>query len=152
MFYDAGSTRQVAQIAQNMLGQIGVNLVLDTKPGTGFFSNYIIKGDFDVAQFGWSGDAFPLSSLTQVYAQDGASNFGKVGSPEIDAKIEQTLKELDPAKALALANELDQMLFAEVFSLPLFQSPGNVAVRSNLANFGAFGLADADFSKIGFLK
>jgi peptide/nickel transport system substrate-binding protein len=34
----------------------------------------------------------------------------------------------------------------------LFQSPGNVAVRSNLANFGAFGLADADYSKIGFMK
>lgn len=137
VFYDAGSTRQVAQIAQNMLGQIGVNLKLDTKPGTGFFTNYIIKGDFDIAQFAFLGDAFPLSSLTQIYAQDGASNFGKIGSPEIDAKIEATLKELDPVKARALANELDQMLFEEVFSLPLFQSPGNVAVRSSLANFGA---------------
>ena len=29
------------------------------------------------------------------------------------------------------------MIWAEGFSLPLFQSPGNVAVRSNLANFGA---------------
>lgn len=152
VFYDAGSTRQVAQIAQNMLGQIGVNLTLDTKPGTGFFSNYIIKGDFDIAQFAFLGDAFPLSSLTQIYAQNGASNFGKIGSPEIDAKIEQTLAELDPVKARALANELDQLLFAEVFSLPLFQSPGNSAVRSNLANFGAFGLADADYTKIGFLK
>ncbi|WP_442930988.1 ABC transporter family substrate-binding protein [Mycolicibacterium sp. 050232] len=152
VFYDAGSTRQVAQIAQNMLGQIGVNLKLDTKPGTGFFSNYIIKGDFDIAQFGWSGDAFPLSSLTQVYAQDGASNFGKIGSPEIDAKIEATLAELDPVKARALANELDKALFEEVFSLPLFQSPGNVAVRSSLANFGAAGLADTDYTKVGFVK
>jgi peptide/nickel transport system substrate-binding protein len=25
-------------------------------------------------------------------------------------------------------------------------------VRSTLANFGAFGLADADYSKIGFIK
>ena len=152
VFYDAGSTRQVAQITQNMLGQIGVNLQLDTKPGTGFFSNYIIKGDFDVSQFAFLGDAFPLSSLTQIYTRNGASNFGKIGSPEIDAKIEQTLEELDSAKALDLANELDQMLFDEVFSLPLFQSPGNVAVRSNLANFGAFGLADPDYTTIGFVK
>lgn len=152
VYYDAGSTRQVAQIAQNTLSQIGVNLQLDTKPGTGFFTNYISKGDFDIAQFAFLGDAFPLSSLTQIYAQNGASNFGKIGSPEIDAKIEQTLEELDPEKARALANELDQMLFAEVFSLPLFQSAGNVAVRSNLANFGAFGLADADYTKIGFMK
>jgi peptide/nickel transport system substrate-binding protein len=152
VLYDAGSTRQVAQIAQSTLAQIGVNLAIDTKPGTGFFSNYISKGDFDIAQFAFLGDAFPLSSLTQIYAQDGASNFGKIGSPAIDAKIEQTLQELDPDKARALANELDVMLFDEVFSLPLFQSTGNVAVRSNLANFGAFGLADPDFTKIGFVK
>ncbi|ORA31953.1 ABC transporter family substrate-binding protein [Mycobacterium aquaticum] len=152
VLYDAGSTRQVAQIAQNTLAQIGVKLVIDTKPGTGFFTNFISKGDFDIAQFAFLGDAFPLGSLTQIYTQNGASNFGKIGSPEIDAKIEETLRELDPDKARTLANELDKMLFAEVFSLPLFQSPGNVAVRSNLANFGAFGLADADYTKIGFTK
>ncbi len=31
-----------------------------------------------------------------------------------------------------------------MFSLPLTQSPGNVAVRSNLANFGALGLGDVE--------
>ncbi|MDV3124637.1 ABC transporter family substrate-binding protein [Mycobacterium sp. 21AC1] len=152
VLYDAGSTRQVAQIAQNTLAQIGVKLEIDAKPGTGFFTNYVSKGDFDIAQFAFLGDAFPLGSLTQIYTQDGASNFGRIGSPEIDTKIEDTLKELDPDKARVLANELDQELFAEVFSLPLFQSAGNVAVRSNLANFGAFGLADADYTKIGFIK
>ena len=70
------------------------------------------------------GDAFPLSGLTQIYASNGESNFGKIGSPEIDAKIEQTLDELDPDKARALANELDKMIWAEGFSLPLFQSAG----------------------------
>ncbi|OBC12446.1 hypothetical protein A5784_33190 [Mycobacterium sp. 852013-50091_SCH5140682] len=152
VLYDAGSTRQVAQIAQNTLAQIGVNLVIDTKPGSGFFTNYINKGDFDIAQFGFQGDAFPLGSLTQIYTQNGASNFGKIGSPEIDAKIEETLRELDPDKARTLANELDKMLFAEVFSLPLFQSPGNIALRSNLANFGPAGLGDLDYTKIGFMK
>ena len=98
------------------------------------------------------GDAFPLTGLTQIYASDGESNFGKIGSPEIDAKIEQTLAELDPDKARQLANEVDQMLWQEGFSLPLIQSPGNVAVRSNLANFGARGLGDYDYTAIGFMK
>jgi len=54
----------------------------------------------------------------------GESNFGKIGSPEIDAKIEQTLAELDPAKARMLANDVDKLLWGEVFSLPLAQSSG----------------------------
>ena len=152
VLFDALSTRQFGQIAQNNLAQIGVKLELDAKGAAGFFTDYINTGDFDVAQFSWVGDAFPLSGLTQIYASNGESNFGKIGSPQIDAKIEEALEELDPAKAQQKANEVDKLLWDEVFSLPLTQSPGNLAVRDNLANFGAFGLADADYSKIGFVK
>jgi peptide/nickel transport system substrate-binding protein len=152
VLFDSLSTRQYAQIAQNNLAQIGVKLELDIRPAAGFFTDYVTVGNFDIAQFSWSGDAFPLASLTQIYRTGAESNFGKISSPEIDAKIEETVGELDPAKARALANELDKMLFEEVFSLPLTQSTGNIAVRSNLANFGAFGLADADYANIGFMK
>jgi peptide/nickel transport system ATP-binding protein len=152
VIFNALTTRQVAQVAQNSLAQVGVNLVIDAKDPGGFFSNYVNTGDFDIAYFGWSGDAFPLSGLTQIYASDGESNFGKIGTPQIDAKIEQTLAELDPGVARRLANEVDLMLWEEGFSLPLFQSPGNVAVRSTLANFGAAGLGDLNYSAIGFMK
>ncbi|SEH70130.1 peptide/nickel transport system substrate-binding protein [Mycolicibacterium rutilum] len=152
VLFDSLGTRQYGQIAQNNLAQIGVKLELDIRPAAGFFTDYVTVGNFDIAQFAWSGDAFPLSSLTQIYRTGAESNFGKISSPEIDAKIEQTVSELDPAKARASANELDKLLFDEVFSLPLTQSTGNVAVRSALANFGAFGLADADYTKIGFMN
>jgi len=152
VLYDSLSTRQFGQIAQNNLAQIGVKLELDAKGASGFFTDYINTGNFDIAQFSWVGDAFPLSGLTQIYASGGESNFGKIGSPEIDGKIEQTLEELDPDKARALANEVDELIWGEGFSLPLTQSAGNVAVRATLANFGAFGLADADYTTIGFTK
>jgi peptide/nickel transport system substrate-binding protein len=111
VLYDSQTTRQIGQIAQNTLAQIGVKLDLDTKSGGGFFTNYII-----------------------------------------DAKADQTTDELDPAKARALANEVDKLIWAEGFSLPLFQSAGNSAVRSTLANFGPAGLGDVDYTKIGFMK
>jgi peptide/nickel transport system substrate-binding protein len=141
VLYDAQSTRQ-----------IGIQLQLDVKAGGGFFSNYVTVGDFDITQFSWGGDAFPLSGLTQIYASAGESNFGKIGSREIDAKIEQTLTELDPVKTRMLANDVDKLVWDEVFSLPLTQSPGDVAVRSSLANFGAAGLADLDYTAIGFTR
>ncbi|AFS13461.1 hypothetical protein MINTM003_14760 [Mycobacterium paraintracellulare] len=152
LFYDAQGSRQFAQITQHSLAQIGVKLELVARAGSGFFTNYINVGDFDLAQFGWLGDAFPLSSLTQIYKSDGESNFGKIGSPQIDAAIERTLEELDPDRARALANDLDRLIWAEGFSLPLTQSPGDVAVRSTLANFGAAGLGDLDYTAIGFTR
>jgi peptide/nickel transport system substrate-binding protein len=152
VYYDAKSTRQIAQIAQSTLAQIGVNLQLNAVAGGSLFSDYVTPGNFDLAQFGWGGDAFPLGSLTQIYATKGESNYGKIGSPEIDAKIEETLSELDAAKARDRANELDKLIWAIGFSLPLFQSPGNVAVHSDLANFGPAGIGDLDYTKIGFTK
>jgi peptide/nickel transport system substrate-binding protein len=152
VYYDSPTGRQIALVAQNNLAQIGVKLVLDVKPGNGFFSQYVTVGDFDLVQFGWVGGAFPLSALPQIYTSDGDSNFGRIGNPEIDAKIDQTLSELDPAKARALANQVDTMIWDEGFSLPLFQSPGDLAVRSTLANYGAFGLADPVYPAIGFMR
>jgi peptide/nickel transport system substrate-binding protein len=152
VLYDAQTTRQVALITQNNLAQIGVNLQIDAKPGNGFFTNHIIPGDFDIAQFSWVGDAFALCCLNQIYTTGAESNFGKISSPEIDAKVEDVFNELDPDKARNLANDLDKLIFSEGFSLPLFQSAGNVAVRSNLANFGPAGLGDLNYTAIGFTK
>jgi peptide/nickel transport system ATP-binding protein len=152
VMFDSPATRQVAQIALDNLARVGVNLVIDSKSAGQFFTDFIIPGDFDIAFFGWVGDAYPLTGLTQIYASSGESNFGKVGTPEIDAKIDATLSELDPDKARQLANGVDKMLWQEGFSLPLVQSPGNVAVRSDLANYGARGLGDLNFTAIGFMK
>lgn len=151
VFYDAPSMRQVALVAQHDLAKIGVKLVLDVK-ATAVVSQYVSVGDFDITQFTWVDGAFPLSMMTQLYTSDGGGNFGKIGNRKIDAKINQTLSELNQDKARALANQVDMMIWNEGFSLPLFQSPGNVAVRSNLANFGAPGLADVVYAAIGFTR
>ena len=151
-FIDQPFRRQIGLIAQQNLAQIGVKLVLEPKPGTGFFSQYVNSGDFDVVEFGWGGGGYPLAALPQIYASHGEGNSGRIGSPEIDAMIDQTLSELDQDKARALANEIDKLIWQEGFSLPLFQSPGNIAVRSKVANYGAFGLADVDYTAIGFIQ
>lgn len=152
LFYESPNAKVFTQVAQHSLAEIGVKLELQGRSGSGFFSNYVNVGAFDIALFGWQGDAFPLSGLTQIYASEGESNFGKIGSPQIDDVIEQTLAELDPGKARALANEVDRLIWQEGFSLPLIQSVGTVAARSDLANFGARGLADLDYTAIGFMR
>jgi peptide/nickel transport system substrate-binding protein len=152
VLYDSPPGRQVAQVAQNSLAQIGVKMELDVKPADGFFTDYVNVGDFDITQFSWVGDAFSLCCLNQIFTTGAESNFGKISSPAIDAKVEEVLDELDPAKARVLANEVDKLLWEEVFSLALYQSPGNVAVRADLANFGPAGMGDLNYSTIGFTK
>ncbi|MFC9994549.1 ABC transporter family substrate-binding protein [Nocardia sp. NPDC127526] len=153
--YNAETWVQVAQIIQQNLARIGVKLTIETKPGQGYFTDVIQPGNFDVGQWSWVGDPFPFSSLPQIYGyypDNLQGNYGRIGSPELNDLIEQTLSELDPEKAVQLANQVDKKVWDEGHSLPLWQTPGNVAVRDNLANYGAPGLATYDYTKIGFLK
>ncbi|WP_063063605.1 ABC transporter family substrate-binding protein [Nocardia violaceofusca] len=155
VMYNDPTWVRVAQIVQGDLAKVGAKLTIDTRPGQGFFTDVMIPGDFDAAQFLFSGDAFPLSSIPQIYAyhpDDEQSNFGRIGSPELNALIEQTLNELDPKKAIDLANQVDRKVFEEGFSLPLTQDPGNYGVRTTVANYGAPGLASYDYTKIGFVS
>ncbi|MEV0058216.1 ABC transporter family substrate-binding protein [Nocardia sp. NPDC050718] len=155
VMYNDPTNIQIGQIIQQNLAQIGVKLVIETKPGAGLFSDVLQPGNFDVGQWFWAGDPFPLSSLTQIYGyypDDIQGNYGRIGSPELNALIEQTISELDPDKAKELANQVDRKVFEEGHSVPLFQSAGNVGVRADLANFGAAGLASLDYTKIGFVK
>ncbi|ONM49147.1 ABC transporter family substrate-binding protein [Nocardia donostiensis] len=146
---------QIAKIAQQNLAAIGVKLEIETYPGQGLFTDIIDPGNFDIAQFSWVGSVLPLAALPQIYAYDPEaplSNKGRIGSPELNALIEQTISELDPKKAIELANQADRMIFEEVHSIPITQSPGAVAQRNEVANWGAFGLASPDYTTVGFLK
>ncbi|WP_067696478.1 ABC transporter family substrate-binding protein [Nocardia jejuensis] len=146
---------QMAQIMQQNLSRIGVKLTIDTKPGKDYFTTVIQPGDFDVAQWSWVADPFPLGSINQIWGynpNDLQGNYGRIGSPELNDLIEKTVSELDPTKAIELANQVDRKVFEEGHSLPLLQSPGIVAVRADLANYGARGLATYDYTKVGFLK
>ncbi|MFI7664218.1 ABC transporter family substrate-binding protein [Nocardia sp. NPDC049526] len=155
VMYQQEAWVQTAQIVQQNLARVGVKMTIQTVPGSGLFKNVIDPGNFDIAQFSWGGSVLPLGALPQIYAYDPANLMGnkaRIGSPELNALIEQTIAELDPAKAIESANKCDQMIFAEGYSVPLQQASGTYAVRDNLANYGAFGLASPDYTKVGFLK
>jgi len=155
VMYDDPTWVQIAGIIRNDLARIGVRLEIDTRPGAGFFTDVVQPGDFDAVQFIYQGDAFPLSSIPQIYGyypDTLQSNFGRIGSPELNELIEATLSELDPQRAIELANEVDRAVFEEGHSLPLYQWDGSYGVRADLANFGSPGLASYDYTAIGFVR
>jgi ABC-type transport system substrate-binding protein len=63
-------------------------------------------------------------------------NYARIGSDEIDQLSDQAAAELDPAKAIQIANEIDAQIWRQVHTLTLYQRPEIVATKANLANFG----------------
>ncbi|MEO3873047.1 ABC transporter family substrate-binding protein [Nonomuraea sp. B12E4] len=148
-------SKSEGELAQSMLGQIGVKLNIRAVPSDDFFTNYVIPGNFDITPFAYIGTPFPVSSSYGIYANspDGKTwnaNFGRVGSPEIDRAMSAAAQSLDPVRARELTNKADELIWQEVNVLPLYQRPQNVAAKETLANVGARGFYDLRYEDIGF--
>jgi peptide/nickel transport system substrate-binding protein len=62
------------------------------------------------------------------------------------------VSELDPARAIQKANEVDKAIWEEVHSLTLYQRPDIHGVKAGLANIGAYGFASIVYEDIGWMK
>jgi peptide/nickel transport system substrate-binding protein len=146
----------MAKSVQNELAQLGVAVVLDQVDPNQLFPTYINRGNFDMGLFVWRNTPFPFSSSLGIYAQplgnNVRQNYGRVGTPEIDALFAQGNAELDDATRTAIGNQVDRLIWQQAHSTILFAASGANAVRANVANFGARGFADPDYIDAGFMK
>jgi peptide/nickel transport system substrate-binding protein len=149
-------SRSEGELIQNMLAQINVDVNIDTVPGDGFFEKYVTPGRFDFTLFSWMGTQFPVGSAQSIYTKPVGDkiqqNYARVGSDELDKAYSDAIAELDPAKALQKANEVDKMIWTEVHSLASYQRPDIWGVKSGLANIGAYGFASIAYEDIGWVK
>jgi len=155
------TSRQESELIQNMLGQVGVTLTINTVPSQDFFDKYVTPGQFDLTIFSWIGTPYPISSTKSIYASPVKDangeiairqNYGRIGSPEIDALFAQATQELDHQKAIEIANRIDALIWQEVHSLTIYQRPDIWVAKKDLANFGAQGFADIVYQDIGWAK
>lgn len=151
---------QEASLIKSQLKAVGVAIVVLTESNDTFFQHYIFPGDFDLTLFSWRGSDFPITVSQGIYqsptatATEGAAseNYANVSSPDIDSLYAQASMELNTSTSIKLGNAIDARVWQEVHSLTLYQEPDIVVEKSNLANFGAFGLATPNYLTIGFTK
>lgn len=149
------TSAQEAKQVQQQLAEIGVKVEIVTVPSDDFFEKHVNVGDFDITHFSWIGTPYPVSSKGSIYGLtegETKQNFGRIGNERINELFAQARAELDEDKKIELANEIDKEIWKTGHSLLLYQRPNIIAVKENVANFGAFGFADTDYTKIGFIK
>lgn len=71
-------------------------------------------------------------------------------NPAIDQALTKALQDTDPTQAVADANAADKLATDQASLIPLYQRPQIWATKNTLANFGAFGFQDYDWTKVGF--
>jgi peptide/nickel transport system substrate-binding protein len=148
------------KILQNQLAQVGVKVTINAVPTADFFSKYVNVGNFDLVTFRWIASSTPMSGSKGIYSLDLQNpsniqqNYGHVGSQAINDAFTKAVGEIDDTKRAQLANDIDKQLWDIAGELPLYQLPGAVATKANVANYGAMGFATnpIDYINIGFQK
>ena len=149
-------SRSEAELVQNMLAQVNVGVSINTVPTDNFFDKYITPGQYDMTVFSWLGTPFPISASQGIYRKPVGDkiqqNFARIGSDALDHVLDDAVQELDPQKAIALANQVDTLIWQEVHSVTTYQRPDIWAAKKGLANVGAYGFASIAYEEIGWVE
>lgn len=149
------ATFDLATVVQSLLGQAGIKVDLDKVPGNDFFEKYVDRGKFDLTTFRNTSALFPSQIAPVFYQPQGDNvfqNYQRISSPEIDSLLRRAAATPDTAAATALYNQADALIWKIGHSIELYQRPAVEAVRKGLANYGSPGLADIDYTAVGWQK
>jgi peptide/nickel transport system substrate-binding protein len=140
--------RAEGELLQAQLADAGIRLRIANAKINVLF-DWIYDGNFDIADFAWINTPFALSASQDIYSTGGSGNAGKFADPQVDVWFRQGLGELDPAKVAAIGNQIDQQLWNQLPSIPLYQLQSVLTWRQNLLNVGDNPTAEGPFWNAG---
>ncbi|MFI1209270.1 ABC transporter family substrate-binding protein [Streptomyces sp. NPDC020802] len=155
------SLRTVGERIARMLDRVGIRTEISKVADDSYFKDHIASGEYDLALYSWPASAFPATDARPIYskpvpAADGSlsveQNYTRVGTDQVDQLFDQAIAELDAGEARSLVRKADARIWAAAGSIPLYQRPQLTAVRTHLANAGAFGFQTPLYEDMGFLK
>jgi len=121
------------ELLQAQLADAGIQLRI-AKANLNVLFDWISHGNFEIADVAWFGSPFAVSGNQDIYRTGGGGNLGKFSHPTVDALFQQALGELDPARVAAIGNQIDQQLWNQLPTIPLYQVPSSLAWRQDLVN------------------
>jgi peptide/nickel transport system substrate-binding protein len=137
------------QLIQAQMKEIGVDIKIANADNRKFFGEWLPSGNFDIANFGWVGNPFAISSSQDIYRTGGGGNYGAYESDKVDQLFNQAVREVDEARSAELGNQIDQQLTADMATIPLYAKPTYLAVRNTFANIGDNATQEGPFWNSG---
>ena len=124
-------------VMAQQLAQAGIEVTFNPNPD--LFSGpdtptSVVAGGFQIALFASTGSPFATSLVPsyQSPARGFGQNVSRAGTPEIDALLDKVGSDQDRTQQAADANAADQLLWAQMATIPLFQKPTLLAFDSSL--------------------
>ncbi len=125
------------EIIQAQMREAGIDIQIDNVDGSAVFGRFFPDSpedrDFDIALFAWVNTPF-ASDNKALYATGSGSNEMLYSNTEVDDLFDEVIRETDPDAAAAIYNQIDEILWEDLPTIPLYAKPTFLPFRSNIAN------------------
>jgi peptide/nickel transport system substrate-binding protein len=120
------SRQKIIELVTAQCKEAGFEITEQADPN--FNAELLPASQYDVALFAWVGTPFN-SSNKSIYETGGGQNWNNYSNPEVDSLFEQANASLDEAERVELYNQIDQILWDDMITIPLYQFPDLVATK-----------------------
>ncbi|HET7723774.1 MAG TPA: ABC transporter family substrate-binding protein [Propionibacteriaceae bacterium] len=140
-----------AQAFQSQLKDAGIKVTI-IPIASKDFGAALSKHTFQAIAFTWVGTQFPYPALNQFFNPKSSSDYSGYDNADVNALIAKVSTEMDQTKRDEYVLQAEKQIWTDVQIIPLYQRPDQWAVKSTVANYGAFGLGSPHWENIGFVK
>ncbi len=113
-----GAHIPVAEALQQMWGEIGINIDIQTEEW-GTFTASRRNDEFDIARNGWIADYADPTSILDLMITTNGNNDGGYSNPEFDSLMSAVTTETDAEERFQMMHDAEQMLVDDVAIIPL---------------------------------
>ena len=150
IFGDDPVDKGMAQTFTRNMKEAGLNIEVDQHP-EGDFGRVLGNWEYDITFAGYEANNPDATVATQQFFH--SSNSDGIGSPEIDAMIEEMLLIEDDKERNLKCDEIEKKHTSELAFLGCAANgPHYVFTKKGLANYGAFLFKTIDWTKVGWVK
>jgi oligopeptide transport system substrate-binding protein len=144
---------QVANIIKDNLSKVGIEVELDPKPSTGYFSDLANKNDHQLFRSGWVYDyvgydngMYPLMHTETV----GADNAAKFSNAQFDALVNQARATPDLKKQADLYQQAERIGLEQSVIIPLIWGRWSHVLNAKVDRYPQSATGFVDYADVTF--
>ena len=136
------------ELFKTQMKAIGIDIKIDNSVSKVLFGERLPAGDYDIANFAWVSTPFATANKS-IYSTGQGQNYGKYSSPVVDKAFLDANGTLDAKERADKFNAIDQLLWDDMVTIPLYQKPTFIAYSDKYGNIGDNASSEGPFWNVG---
>jgi peptide/nickel transport system substrate-binding protein len=141
---------KAAELVQQQFKEFGLDITL-VQQDQGVLLPIVLGLEYDITMFGMTSPEADILWAMFQSSQIGGFNYAGVNDPELDAILDRTRTETDPAARQEAVDEAQKRIVEQAYTIPLYVPINYIAINSKIAGYRFSNIRFLDLDSAYFL-